>query len=210
MNYVTNASIIASLVFASTLGASPQASNPIERFQTIDPKTLRATESTLRITSTPDKGHKNVLELSADFAKPGAWSGLMKTFKAGSLSAKHHSAIRLFMKSVTNTEVTITAVGDYLRPDGRPSRFYLSPISGGSTIKCTEAWTEVVIPFSNFKRGGLREWRNDAPVVVPGGDPIEEWEIEKLNKILFTLNVETRGTSTVAKVLFDDLVAIEK
>jgi hypothetical protein len=169
MNQITTFSIIACLASSPVFGAPGRASKSIESFQTIDPKTLKATESNIKIIPTSDAGHKTVLELTADFAKPGAATALVKTFKSGSLSARHHSAVRLYLKSHTQSEVIITLVGDYKRPDGRPTRFYYVP------MKCTENWTEVTIPFSDLKRAGRREWKDNAQIVTPGGDVIEDW-----------------------------------
>ena len=67
----------------------------------------------------------------------------------------------------------------------------------------------VKLPFSEFRRKGARFWKDGVQVVIQGGDPIEEFEIGQLNSITFAMNVEARGSSTIAKVLLEGLSLAE-
>lgn len=176
----------------------------LDKFHVIDPKSIKATELKLKVVSGEDAAHNRALELSADFAKPGAYTHLVKTFAAGTVNSKKHSGVRFFMKSPTGTRVTVVMDGTYKRPDGR-----LTSFSGGAVVG-NDQWKEVKIPFAEFKRRDARIWKDGAQVVIKGGDPMEEFEIGQLNSITFAMHVEARGSSTIAKVLLEGLSLAEQ
>lgn len=175
----------------------------LDRFHAIDPKSLRASELKLKVVPGEDVAHSRALELSADFAKPGAYTHLVKTFAAGTVNSKKHSGVRFFIKSPTGTRVAVLMGGNYKRPDGRLTVFY------GGVVVGNNQWKEVNLPFAEFKRRDARLWKDGAQVVIQGGDPMEEFEIGQLNSITFAMHVEARGSSTIAKVLLEGLSLAE-
>lgn len=175
----------------------------LDTFHLLDPKTVKASEIKLQVVSGDDAAHSRALQLSADFAKPGANTALTKVFDAGTINPKRYSGVRFFIKSPTGTRVWIRMGGNYQRPDGRLAGFH------GGAVTGTDRWQEVKISFSEFKRAGGKYIKNGVPVVVQGGDPMEEFEIGQMTRISFSLNEETRGNSVVAKVLLEGLALVE-
>ncbi len=175
----------------------------LDKFHLIDPKTVKANEIKLKVVPGEDPEHSRALELSADFAKPGTHTCLSKTFVPGTINAKRYGGVRFFIKSPTGTRVSIGMAGSYKRPDGRLTSFH------GGAVVGNGQWKEVKIPFSQFKRAGAKFWKDGVQVVVQGGDSMEEFEVGQLNSIYFSMGVETRGNSTIAKVLLEGLSLVE-
>jgi hypothetical protein len=184
-------------------GAAP-ITRSIDRFHAIDPRTVKGFEADLKVISTPDAAHNRAMEVTADFKNPYSGAGFHKTFQPGSLNSKRDEALRLFIKSDTKTQVSLQMRGAYTRPDGKATYF------GWPPIDCSEKWSEVILPFSELKRGQSQVKKDGAIITVPGGDPIEDWEIEQIKVLMVSTRVSTRGTSTVARFLVEDLSVVEK
>lgn len=175
----------------------------LDTFHLIDPKTLRGSEVKMQVVSGDDAAHGRALQLTADFANPGTYTNLSKTFPAGTINPKRHTGVRFFIKSPTGTRVSISMGGNYHRQDGRHSAFH------GRSVVATDQWQEVKILFSEFKRQGGRYVKNGVAGFVQGGDPMEEFEIGQMSRIWFSMSEETRGNSVVAKVLLEGLALVE-
>ena len=198
------ASLAVCLLSLPSVAGESRTVTYLDKFHVVDPKSVRVNQLKLQVVSGEDAAHNRALELTADFAKPGAWTHLVKTFAAGTINSKKHSGLCFYMKSPTGTCVSVHMTGNYKRPDGRLTSFY-----GGHFVG-NDQWKEVKIPFANFRRKSARVWTDGAHTNVQGVDPMEEFEIGQINSITFAMNVETRGNSTLAKVLLEGLSLAEQ
>ncbi len=196
--------LLACLMVTPARGADVPKVKVLDQFNTIDPKTLKSIEAKIKIVPTPDAAHNKVLEMVADFAKPGAWVGVMKMFPAGTINPKKYSAIRFFARSNSGTRMNVDVATEAVAPDGGPTGYY------GGTITGTEEWTEITIPLSNFKRQGAKFWKDGKQMIFQGGEPLDDEKCKNLNRIYFSTSVEGRGTSTVGHFMIDGLVLVEK
>ena len=140
-----------------------------------------------------------------DYAKPGGWCGLSKTFP-DNLNFKKYSAIRFWVRSDCGTSFGFDIRGDYKRRDGRNTQFY----SGGYTG--TETWTQVTIPLDRFKRHEVRTWDKEKKEwnVLKGGDPFDDEDITGISTWWIGSGINNRGTSTKGHLMFDAFELVEK
>lgn len=193
--------LLTCLVATSSFAADAQKVKVIDAFNTIDPKTVTASEVKMKIISTPDPAHHKALEMVADFAKPGSWPTVKKTIAPGILSPKKYSGIRFFAKSDSETIVALHLIGPAGK-DGRPLSYYV-PVKGTST------WTEVNLPFSSFKNYEIKAWKDGVQKIYKGGEPIADADFPLIAAMQFVFNLNTRGTSTVGHFVVDGLALVE-
>ncbi len=204
-------SLLGSFLFLSDaplLAADTQKVKVIDKFDRIDPKTVRFGDARGKLFSTPDPNHPKVMEVTMDYAKPGGTCGFSKTFPEGTARAKKHSAIRFWVRSNCGTGFGVNLGGNYTRKDDKRSAF------GAGGYTATETWTMITIPFNKVSRHGYGNfWKDGKWHASPrpkGGDPMDEDDIDGLESISFSSDVNKRGTSTVGHLMLDGLELLER
>jgi hypothetical protein len=193
--------LLTCLVATSAFAATPQKVKVIDAFNTIDPKTVTASEVKMKIISTPDPAHHKALEMVADFAKPGAWPWVKKMVPPGMMNPKKYSGIRFYAKSDSETAISVIFSG----PAGKDGR----PLGYAAYIKGTNTWTEVSLPFSSFKNYEVKLWKEGVQKVFKGGEPIADADFPLISAIQFAFDINKRGTATAGHFVIDGLTLIE-
>ena len=192
------------LLSAPLFAADSAKVKVLDKFDRIDPKTVNPGNCKLKIISTPDPEHHKVLEAVADFAKPGAGYGFGKSFEPNTIKPKKHVAVRFWAKSDSGTSVGVGFGRKSPRKDGKRGSFW-SP-----GFKLTETWTQYTVPLSSMRRHGDKFWKDGKQVILQGGDPAEDDDIEELTSFGFNFDVNGKGTALVAHMLIDGLELVEK
>ncbi len=195
--------LVTCLVSSHLMAADGPKTKVLDAFNTIDPKTLKADEMKIKVVSTPDPIHHKALEMVVDFAKPGAWPKLIKSFPAGTINPKKYSGIRFFAKSDTATKIHFGVIGP-AEKDGKPMDYRVYNVVGKDT------WTEFSLPFNTFKFPGYKAWKNGQQMVIPPGATLPEESLSLATGVVFSFRVEDRGNSTVANFMVDGLELIER
>ena len=193
--------LLTCLVATSAFAANAQKVKVIDAFNTIDPKTVTASEVKMKIISTPDPDHRKALEMVADFAKPGSWPWVKKVVPPGIMNPKKYSGIRFYAKSDSETQVALQLIG----PAGKDGR----PLAYIANIKGTNTWTEVNLPFSSFKNYEIKFWKEGIQKVYKGGESIADADFPLISAMQFVFNLNTRGTSTAGHFVIDGLTLVE-
>lgn len=172
--------------------------------KTLDLKSMIVIEAKVKAVATQDAEHPKVIEMVMDYATPGAFPTLGKTFGPGEL--KNYSAIRFWVRSDSGTGFALSVTGEYKRKDGKSTIFSV-PVMKGS-----ESWTQITIPFAKFTRHPLKSWdkKKGEPVILAGGDAMDELDLAGISRWQFTSAIERRGTSTVGQLMFDSIELVEK
>lgn len=200
-------SILFSLGFVvtSALAAPGTKGRALDSCDSIDPKTTLKHDIVAKVVPTTDPQHSKVLEISIDYANPGAYPGYMKTFAPGSVNPKKVSAVRLFCRSNTDTSFSFELLQTTPRKDGKANFFW------GGAFKATKEWSEITIPLPNFKRAGGKIWKNGAQQDMPGtGEPLDDDEAMKIGQFKITSTIDQRGSATVGHLMFDAIELVEK
>jgi hypothetical protein len=192
------------LVTAPLFAADSAKVKVLDKLDKIDPKTINAGNCKLKIISTPDPEHHKVLEVVADFAKPGVGYSFGKTFEPNTLKPKKHVAVRFWAKSNSGTTVGVRFSRKSPRKDGKIGSFWTP------ALKLTETWTQYTVPLSGLRRHGAKFWKDGKQVILQGGDPAEDDDIEELTSFGFWFDVNSKGTAVVAHMLVDGLELVEK
>lgn len=186
------------LALANVQAAEAPKNKVLDAFDSLDPKTVTFHEVKAKVVSTPDPAHKKAIEVTADFAKPGAFPGLKKAFPPGTIDPKKYKAVRLALKSDTETEINVVLRALANTAEGREIA-YSFPVKGGPD------WKEAIIPFSNFVswpqkvsvKGEIKEF--------PRGMKIQPEEFSQFKQLSIGFDVAKRGNASTAVVLIDGL-----
>lgn len=195
---------VASIQFAAAEPPKGKA-KVIDKFDTIDPKTVKLVDIKAKVIPTQDPDHRKVLEMIADFQRPGSYPLVQKTVQAGLLNPAKYSGIRFFAKTDNETKMNLHIGGasGQFGPDGRP-------LDVSAKVPLTNAWTQVFIPFSDLKYYEVKQWKDGAQKVYPGNIPIADADLLQLTNIKFVFFIDGRGTDTTGRVLVDGLELVEK
>ncbi|MEI6712243.1 MAG: hypothetical protein WCO60_00715 [Verrucomicrobiota bacterium] len=196
--------IVASIPFASAEPPKGKA-KVLDKFDTIDPKTVKLVDIKAKVIPTQDPEHRKVLEMIADFQKPGSYPLVQKSFQAGLLNPAKYSGIRFFAKTDNQTKMNLHVGGapGQFGPEGRP-------LDVSAKIPLTDTWTQVVIPFADLKYYEVKQWKDGAQKIYPGNIPIADADLLQLSNIKFVFFIEGRGTDTTGRVFVDGLELVEK
>ena len=188
----------------ATFAQAPKAkAKVLEKFDFIDPKTVKLTDIKAKVVSTQDPDHRKALEMIGDFHKAESYPRVEKMFPAGTLNAAKYSGIRFYAKTENGSKMNVHISGAQPKPDGRP--FDLNVY-----LTLTDLWREYTIPFSDFKYYQFKVWKDGAQKVYPGGEPLAEGDLAQIVRISFVFYIGGRGTDTTARALIDGLELIEK
>ncbi|MEY2598846.1 MAG: hypothetical protein RLZZ142_1105 [Verrucomicrobiota bacterium] len=163
--------------------------------------------SKLKAVETKDPLHPKVIEFTCDFRDAGGGGGFGKSFKEGTINPSKHAAIRFFVRSNTGTSFSFGVSGRTPRKDKKSTSF------GGGSWKATEEWKEIIVPIDKLRRGGVGYYdkqKREHVTIWPGGDPPEEEDVLDFSGMGWGVNVNSRGSSVVGHLQFDELSLVLK
>ena len=185
--------------------ADPVKAKVLEKFEKIDEKTLKGRDAQMKVVNTKDKDHPKALEIKMDFAKPGTYPGVSKSFPEATLNPAKYEGFRFWVRSDVGTSFGVSIGGGYKRKDGKANSFQ------GPSMKAEAEWKQITVPFSSFKRRTNTYYKDGKRFTTPGGgEPMDEEDYGGTTGIGFNTSVESRGTSVVGQLMFDNLELIEK
>lgn len=185
-----------------SLAADASKAKILDKFDSIDPKTVKLSEVKTKIVATKDPAHPKALELIADFAKPG-WPNLQKRFPEGTISKQKFSGISIWARSNSSTIVNLQLRSYTPQPDGRPVQYYVQ-------IPATTDWKEYSFAFSDFRNWEQKVWKDGVQKVFKGGEPILDSDYELFTSCELVFDINKRGTATAAHLMVDNLTLISK
>ncbi|MEI6715258.1 MAG: hypothetical protein WCO60_15985 [Verrucomicrobiota bacterium] len=192
------------VVNEASFAEAPKAkSKVLEKFNSIDSKTVILNEIKAKIVRTIDPEHQSALEMVGDFHNADSHPSVAKLFPAGTINSSKYSGIRFFAKTENETKIYVTISGPQNKSDARPFVLF-------TRINLTDVWTEYSIPFSEFRYAPFKVWKDGAQKVYPGGGQIEESELAQIVRVTFWFFIEGRGTDTKGRALIDSLELVEK
>lgn len=174
----------------------------IDTFQTLDPKSTQISEIKVRTVPAPEVPHKRALEITADYAKSGAYYYIRKVLPAGAIDLKKYSGVRFWLKSSTETTLHLCLQGK-ADGDGRPFDYRVVKVTGG------KEWKSCYYDFSNFRFYGFRIMKNGQPVVFPSVD-LTPSDLDRVLYITFAMHEAERGNSVISNVQVAGLELVAK
>ena len=193
--------ILSCLVASQLFAADGPKVKILDKFDNIDPKTVKMDELKVKIVTTPDPVHHKALEMVADFAKPNTWPKLVKSVLPGTINPKKYSGIRFWGRSDSETKVAVSLAGVFIK-DGKRMDYM-------ATVKGTSTWTEYSLPFSEFKTYEYKVWKDGAQQIFKGGEPIPDADYPQLNAVRFVFDILNRGTATAGHFMIAGLELVE-
>lgn len=197
--------ILAYVAISGYALAADAPGKPLDKFQTLDPKTTAQwDEIKAKVISTPDPAHPKVLEITSNFPKPDAWPQFAKLFRPGTLNPKLFSGIRFHAKTDNDSKMFVAALGDEPGPDGRPLDV------STKWLPITSQWTQIYIPFTDFKfyKGAIV--KNGVRKEYPGDIVISDSDLLKITRLKFVFPIQGRGNDGTSRVLIDNLELVQK
>ncbi|MEI6715904.1 MAG: hypothetical protein WCO60_19305 [Verrucomicrobiota bacterium] len=182
------------------------AASDVKKIDSFNYATSRSVKMSLtkaKTVSVSDRERAKVLDVVADFAKPGTWPYVSKVIVPGTINRDKYKALRFFCRGNDGTSFSVVVTSGHVESDG-----HVPAYSYG--VKTQDKWTQVTIPFDAFKTYEQRIWKNGAQVKFPSGEPIKIEDFEKLSEIRFVFSVEGRGKATVGHLMIDDLALVKR
>ncbi|MEI6713980.1 MAG: hypothetical protein WCO60_09520 [Verrucomicrobiota bacterium] len=196
---------ITCMIAANAFAADIPKTKVLDNLNAIDPRTLQFREARAKIVNTQDSEHGKALELVMDYRKPDISPAFFKTFLPRTIDPQKYVAIRYWVRSDSETQYNITLTGSIQRKDGKHIVF------GANHPPTTATWTQVTIPFVEFRRGSEKSFKNGTQEVTPGvDDQPDADDFENFVKLGFGSIIDWRGKSTNGHLMFDRIELVEK